>query len=302
MMHTYEAYGLRISSAIPLPRRTRTEGSVDAVILYGHLGPPPVASGTTAAGVRVMMTRKGALMFWDRTGTFLVRDGREITVDPAQEAAERTIGAAILGPVLAVLLHQRGRFTLHASSVAVDGAAVAFIGAPGQGKSTLALALVSRGHQLVADDITSVEFDRDVPMVFAGAPQLNVWPDALAALSYDDTALKRVDPAYDKRSFPVEEQFAGARLPLRCNYVIADGETPGIEPLAPKHALVELIRHTYTGQLLGTDAASHLQQCARLINSVAMRRLTVPHCLDEVPNVARVVERDCRSLTATVRS
>src|SRR2546426_9378375 len=36
-----------------------------------------------------------------------------------------------LGPVLAVLLHQRGRLVLHASGVALDGCAVAFLGGSG---------------------------------------------------------------------------------------------------------------------------------------------------------------------------
>lgn len=45
---------------------------------------------------------------------------------------------------------------LHASSVALDGAAVLIMGPSGSGKSGLALELMSRGFQLIADDRTVV--------------------------------------------------------------------------------------------------------------------------------------------------
>jgi len=43
---------------------------------------------------------------------------------------------------------------LHASTVALEGRAVVILGASGRGKSALALALMARGAQLVADDQT----------------------------------------------------------------------------------------------------------------------------------------------------
>lgn len=50
---------------------------------------------------------------------------------------------------------------LHASSVALDGRAVAICGASGSGKSSLALQLMSYGAQLVADDGTLVRRHRE---------------------------------------------------------------------------------------------------------------------------------------------
>ena len=45
---------------------------------------------------------------------------------------------------------------LHASTVVIDGAAVAIAGPTGSGKSGFALGLMNRGAQLLADDITWV--------------------------------------------------------------------------------------------------------------------------------------------------
>ncbi|MCJ7422199.1 HPr kinase/phosphorylase [Sphingomicrobium astaxanthinifaciens] len=50
---------------------------------------------------------------------------------------------------------------VHATSVAIHGNAVLFLGASGSGKSDLALRLIDRGHQLIADDRTIVHLDHD---------------------------------------------------------------------------------------------------------------------------------------------
>ncbi len=46
---------------------------------------------------------------------------------------------------------------MHASCVARDGAGVLLLGAPGSGKSDLALRLMDRGFMLVADDRVEIE-------------------------------------------------------------------------------------------------------------------------------------------------
>lgn len=47
--------------------------------------------------------------------------------------------------------------TIHVSSVAIGGRAVLIAGAPGRGKSDLALRLIDRGATLISDDYTLVE-------------------------------------------------------------------------------------------------------------------------------------------------
>lgn len=58
--------------------------------------------------------------------------------------------------------------TLHASCVAVNGCGVLILGASGQGKSSLALQLMSLGAELVSDDRTRVWRDGD--KIIAHAP------------------------------------------------------------------------------------------------------------------------------------
>lgn len=62
-----------------------------------------------------------------------------------------------------------GEETVHASAVAVDGAGLLILGRAGTGKSTLALALIAHGAELVADD--RVHLRRVGTSVIAAAPE-----------------------------------------------------------------------------------------------------------------------------------
>jgi len=54
-----------------------------------------------------------------------------------------------------------GQAQLHASTVVLDGKAVAFLGPSGSGKSTAALGLIAQGASLLADDVTWVTLQGD---------------------------------------------------------------------------------------------------------------------------------------------
>ncbi|SMR83313.1 Hpr(Ser) kinase/phosphatase [Aliiroseovarius halocynthiae] len=55
----------------------------------------------------------------------------------------------------------------HATTVAVDGAAVMITGPSGSGKSALALELIGLGALLVADDLSQIVMQDDAPVVIA---------------------------------------------------------------------------------------------------------------------------------------
>jgi serine kinase of HPr protein (carbohydrate metabolism regulator) len=63
---------------------------------------------------------------------------------------------------------------LHASCVAIDGRAVLLAGPSGVGKSDLALRLIDRGAQLVADDQTKLTVERGVLVASSPLPILGL--------------------------------------------------------------------------------------------------------------------------------
>jgi hypothetical protein len=258
----------------------------------GSVGLPPSLE-VRGGGLHLHASAEEVFLCWEDAGSFLVRGGRQIIVDPFPGVDERIIRHCILGPALGVLLHQRRQLVLHASAVAVSGGAVAFLGEAGCGKSTMAAALYARGHGIVADDVTVVRADEAHPTVLPGFPQLKLWPEAAIAVGNAPETLPRVEPNLEKRARRTDHEFSPDPLPLRCIYVLAEDETQQIAPIRSQEALMELIRHSYTKSLLRVvGASSHFLQCSSIVKNVTIRSLKRPRSLSSLSDIAQLVEKD----------
>ena len=297
-MPSYVAYGLGIRSALPLPELVPKVAAADVAVRLGRahrLPPEAISVETPYRGAYYQATQEEAYLFWEKVGSFSVRNGCEIIVEPAPGVEERVLRLFILGSALAVLLQQRGRLVLHASAVTVDSGVVAFMGGPGWGKSTMAAAMHARGHKVVADDVVAVQEEgAECPLIFPGFPQLKLWPEAAVSLGDDVERLPHLHPSFEKRARAVAaEGFSQDPLPLRQIYTLAESHTPEVEPLWAQEALVELVRHSYAVRLMhSVGASSHFLRCASLAKSVSMSRLKRPRSLRELPHLARIVEDD----------
>lgn len=88
--------------------------------------------------------------------------------------------------VSALLRHLRGEVTMHASCVAYDGGAIAFIGQSGAGKSTIAALLCRNGvRDLVSDDLTFLQVDGSTVRAFSPEDSHSLRPDVAKALGLD---------------------------------------------------------------------------------------------------------------------
>ncbi len=292
---------MTLQSAIPLPElRPSHRRPADATIQLRHLEWPPPELREVGTGFH--FTPAEAYLRWHAVGTFWVRDGREVLIEPAPGVEEDRIRLPLLGAVLAVLLHQRGHFVLHASAVAVSGSAAIFLGEKGQGKSTLAAALYARGHELLADDLVVLDIEDTLrPMVRPGFPQFKLWPDAVASsLGDDPTLLPRVATGTEKRARRIVEHFSPHALPLGGIFVLGEGPAIHLRSIKPAQGLLQLITHTYVARfgnrlLQGVTAATHLRQCADLVRCIPTFHLERPRSLELLPDVVQVVEEQMRS-------
>lgn len=290
-MFSYSAYGLSIGSTLPLLDLVPGESEKEVVIRRARVDMP--ASEPQVEGNCFKATSKEVLLFWEEVGKILVRRGREIIVDPAAGVEEGVLALSILGPAMAVLLHQRRLLVLHASAVAVDGTAVAFLGKEGWGKSTLAAALYHRGHSVVADDVTAVNVDGNVPIVYPGFPQLKLGPDVVLSSWYRPGKPQRLDLQFEKWVVQVTDRFPRTSLPVRRLYILEEGDDQTIESLNLQDAFEELVRHSYCAKLLpATGSSIHFLQCANLVQNVSIRLLKRCRSLSAIPRLARMVEED----------
>jgi hypothetical protein len=285
---SYLAYGVTVHSEVALPHLVAGGDSADVHVRivssqYRSIEPPPKETHHE-------ITADSARLFWKDVGTFVIQDKREVLVYPLPNVGVAVLQLLLLGPVLAVLLELRGHLVLHASGVIVDDGAIAFLGASGWGKSTLAAALHARGHAIVADDIVALTVvDGDV-LVQPGYPQLRLLPHAASLVGSLESASSAVN---DKTGYPVANGFSTSSRLLRRIYVLAEGTYRRIEEINAQDALIELIRHTYTARLLDSSRMTfHFAQCAGVAKKVLIRRLRSDHESSALPQLADLVERD----------
>lgn len=281
-MYCYTAYGLSIHSDLALPELVTETRNADVVFRFGKVNGAGLELLDEARSFKA--TPNEAYYYLEGVGKFLVCEGREVIVDPSSNAYERTVRLCLLGPIVALLLHQRGELVLHASTVDVGGNAISFMGGQGWGKSTLAAAVHVRGYGMLADDVTAIHMDSSKPMAIPAYPQLKLWPNSIIALGHTPEALPVLHPDFTKRALRVTSGFAVMPSPLKRVYVIAAGPHVEVEPLSPQESLIELLRHSYAARfgnhlLEATGIATHFMHCARLAQNISVFRFRRPASL-----------------------
>jgi hypothetical protein len=91
----------------------------------------------------------------------------EVDVVPDPGVGPEVVGEAYRGTALPMILQARGAEVLHASANLTERGVVAFCGASGAGKSTIAVGLNFRGYEIWADDAVALgEAGAVIPLPF----------------------------------------------------------------------------------------------------------------------------------------
>lgn len=245
----YKAFGLTVSSEIPLPELLHinlVDDITDIVIEKADL----LTLWTKHSDPNEdFVIKKDWIMFHvSETALFLIQSGNRIVVSPFDGAPEDEIRLYILGTCMGAILMQRKVLPIHGSAVAIDGKAFAIVGDSGAGKSTLASAFLKRGYQLMCDDVIPVTLTNDnIPMVTPSYPQQKLWLESLTHLEMDSNNFSPLIVREDKFAVPVQNQFVTEPLPLAGVFELVKGDNDGIaiEPIHHLQRFYKLYYHTY---------------------------------------------------------
>ena len=218
--------------------------------------------------------------------SYYVRDGVEIVVNKGAGAPELDVRSYLMGNLFAVLCHQRGLLPLHASAIATRRGAVAFLGASGAGKSSIAAFLARRGHRILADDICLVDpaapRDRRVmPM----APWLKLWSATLDAMGESSEGLPRIFSDDEKYRYVLEQPEAPTSLAELILLERAEDRTEAenqteasFEALPPVHALHAVLDFTYQSWLVRATGRidRYFLRCGQALDGVRVTRMRRP--------------------------
>jgi len=161
-MTLYSIGGVLVESALPLVEvPERRDGTSDCVIRVANApfdvgGQEPLFDWKTDDG-RTWMAgarhARGYLVRFPELAEFsLSADGRRIDLFAADDAPADTIRHLFLDQVFPLARALAGELALHASAIQTSVGAVAFVGATGDGKSTLTASFARAGFRPLADD------------------------------------------------------------------------------------------------------------------------------------------------------
>lgn len=297
-MWVYEAYDRVIEAAFELPPLAdvlTTDGTTaepDLRVVREDLPATPGAVDGSLARVyenpdgALTAYRTGDTVFWfaDGTGTLRVDRGERIAAAARPGADDGALADLVAGPGLRTAFRLQGDVVVHASAVAVDGRAAAFLGPSGRGKSTTAAACHAAGHDVLADDAIPIRVRGDGrPEVPHGAPRLDVDRRAREALGLAADG-PVVAPDADRQ----------AVRPLAALYLLDDGPEFATESVSPQRATFALMRAA-DGLYDDGDAAAlaaHQEAAAGVVEAVPVRRLVRPRSLDRLSALPAVVADD----------
>ncbi len=169
---TYECSGLQMTSEIALsaPLAVNQDlGTVDVFLDLGEPADPPFERPSEEVVAELAVdgfpwytfcrVDSGYIGRMPGIADFVIDDSlRKIVCHPTVTGRSEVIPIVVPGTVTAFLLALRGQCVLHGSAVVLREGAIAFVGASGQGKSTMAAMFCAAGADLVTDDVLPLAF------------------------------------------------------------------------------------------------------------------------------------------------
>jgi hypothetical protein len=319
----YRVYGLTLGCDTPLPELARVEGcpaglqSSVFVRLQGPQGGSPEPLGWFARSafdngepwLLCAKTPHGYLLRFAGLADFLVDAGgnRIVCTRSEADASGLTVRHLLLDHVLPKVLNLRGGQALHGTAVATARGVCAFVGPAGAGKSTLAAAFFTAGHQVVADDCLALEGENQI-LVLPGYPGIRLWKDTFEAFSIESGGSLPIAHFTSKSRYigpRNEDGFPTTPLPLLRIYCLdrspdgppdGKGAAPLVKEVSPGEALVDLLASSF---LLDTTdpqgLARHFRFFTGLVKRVVVRRLRMPDGFSALPAVRQAVLADAEA-------
>ncbi len=248
-------------------------------------------------------SRRGCYrLYWSDAGTFDL-DAKRGLVEcfPLPQASRAAIEEVLRGPVCSFFLLEQGFEPLHAGAVVLDGRAVAFAGAPGAGKSSLAAWLTKNGAGFLCDDILPVRRRGQRLLGYPCLNNLRLESRAMNALGFEAQASRRSAqrPSSGKLTLglrPATKPAVLSRIYLLDRKRRGDPGSIRVKILPPRQAFRALLTHTRNDSLrTASRLRRQLRMFARLARTIPVSRLTYPGGFARLRDVEHCIREDLAS-------
>lgn len=239
---------------------------------------------------------------WSGLFEFLVSaDGRRIACRTLNGASRESFQTYLVGQVLSFALLKQGIEPLHATTIVIDGEAVAFLGDCGLGKSSLGAAFLQAGYHLLTDDLLVLKEEGNRFVAYPGLPRIKLFPDIARNLLGERPNGTPMNNQTSKLVIPLDQNEAvppeGA-LSLKAIYLLkppADTHGPRItiRLLSARRAFVELTKNTFNAVVVAPERLKRqFGLASRLAVRVPVKSLSFPRAIAWLPAVRQAVLSD----------
>ena len=307
--HWYDIYGISLRSEIELSfPDSEPMDSADVSLLVAS--PDFFREATRSAIVNPSPTgwykyarldNGQSYLRWDGLFEFLVdMDGRSIWCGWFGAASLESLQVYLLGHALSFALVKQGYEPLHATSVVIDGQAIAFLGSSGYGKSSLAAAFLADGHRLLTDDMLLL---RRTDRGYEGQPgprRIKLFPKMARRFLAGTASAVPMNNETEKLVVPLgaDHRYSGS-APLRALYVLSPPrevnrkQRIGLTPLTTKQTFIALVRYTFNSLITGSERLERqYAECLGVASQVPARRISHPRVLSMLPAVREAILAD----------
>ena len=310
LFHDYRMYGISLRSEIPFSFPEQTIASPDITVrLESEDWFRKVTAGASVIGAdtgwyeRIECRDGSEFIRWPGLFEFLVSpDGRTVACRALEQSRPESFQTYLFGQVLSFALIKQGHEPLHATAVVIDGAAIGFLGASGQGKSTLASAFLSAGYRVLTDDLLVIRDIGGVLCGFPGPPRIKLFSEAAKQFLPGQASLARMNPDSNKYviALPPDATHA-APAPIQAFLVLDGLEVPegtdpgGVEmtPLSAASSCIELLGASFNKKLVGPARLRRQFVAAReWASRIPVKRLRYAWSFDAVDEVVRAIVAD----------
>lgn len=306
--HRYLVYGLVIESELPLTsvhEAAGGDGCADITLLAGS---PDYFRAIVPAGARdpedwiehVVLDDGGVYMkSSDVFEATISANGRSTLCRMLGDVEQRAFEANLLNFVVSASLTLQGEETLHATVLEMEGRAVGLLGQSGAGKSTLAAYLISRGADLITDDMLRVSFAGDAILAHPGPyrlklldqPATGFLPEAVADGHFNALSGKiMVRPRRERRGHRTPSRLAALfHLGDPDDDTISDVSSTRLSGLELARTLMSSAMDT---RYAGSSRMEHqMRFVARVAALLPVHALRYPRTVAALDGVAREIRR-----------
>ena len=290
-LRTYEVYGLTISSEFEIMelRPCQNPSHIDVTVKYAELG-----LMNPDATQNFSFSEDRQVIVLPLVAAFVIEGSDTVLVEPKPGVSVELLAVPLLGPILAILLHLRGKFVLHGSAISHGGKAYGFVGDKGAGKSTLAAMLLKNpGVQFLTDDLLVVS---ESLKVLCGYQQLKLSDEALG---YSERQKLNVRPPpieeFPKHQVLLKTYGPIESVPIGGVFELVRGAESKIEDVTLAEAIRILLRFSYISRFPKRAINEHeKQEMFRITTRIAatnrVKRMYVPDGIGALDQVISTLE------------